>query len=69
MLQSYRALMASPPGLMRRSLRAVVATFPDIVLIGEADGCVPCKNLDGTDYAHLETGSDRFLRPFSASDS
>jgi hypothetical protein len=37
MTKQYRALIAAPPGLMRRALRAVLATFPIVELIGEAD--------------------------------
>ena len=44
----YRALIAAPPGLMRRSLRAVLATFPTITLIGEADGCLSAQTMSQT---------------------
>ena len=48
MLQSYQALIAAPPGVMRRSLRAVLSTIPDIVLIGEADGCLSAQDMSQT---------------------
>ena len=43
MSQSYRSLIAAPPGVMRRSLLAVLTTIPDIELIGEADGCLSAQ--------------------------
>ncbi len=48
MPQRFRALIAAPPGLMRRSLRAVLATFPEIDLIGEADGCLSALTMSQT---------------------
>ena len=40
-----RALIAAPPGLMRRSLWAVLSTFPYIQLIGEAGGCLSAQSM------------------------
>ena len=45
MTQHFRALIAAPPGLIRRSLRAVLATLPNIDLIGEADGCLSAQQM------------------------
>ena len=45
MPQSYRALIAAPPGLMRRSLWAVLTTFSEIVLIGDADDCLSAQQM------------------------
>jgi len=49
MTKQYRALIAAPPGLMRRSLRAVLATFPTVELIGEADGCLSAQRMTETE--------------------
>ena len=48
MTNPCRMLIAAPPGLMRRSLRAVLATFPTVELIGEADGCLSAKFMSET---------------------
>ncbi len=48
MIHSYRAMIAAPPGLLRRSLRAVLAAFPHIELIGEADGCLSAQTTSQT---------------------
>ena len=48
MTHRYRTLIAAPPGLMRRSLRAVLATFPVIELVGEADGCLSAQLMSQT---------------------
>ena len=48
MTTPYRMLIVAHPGLMRRSLRAVLATFPTIELIGEADGCLSAKLMSET---------------------
>ena len=40
-----RTLIVSAPGIMRDSLRALLASFPQIKIIGTADGCLTAHNM------------------------
>ena len=40
-----RTLIVSAPGIMGDSLRALLASFPQIEIIGTADGCLTAHNL------------------------